>query len=135
MSASISASVGLGACASSAAALMICPDWQKPHLRDLLGDPGELDAVRALRVQSLDGRDAAVREIAQPGLPGAHRLAVHMHRAGAALGDAAAVLRAGQAEVVAQRPEQGHVGVEVKAAHLTVHGQFDHSADPPCRPF
>jgi hypothetical protein len=114
---------------------MICPDWQNPHCGTCPRHPGELDGVRALRVQSLDGRDAAVREIAQPGLAGAHRLAVHMHRAGAALGDAAAVLRAGQAEVVAQRPEQGHVGVEVKAAHLTVHGQFDHSADPPCRPF
>lgn len=36
-----------------------------------------------------------------------------MHGAGTALGDAAAELGAGEAEQVAQHPEQGHVGWRV----------------------
>ena len=49
-------------------------------------------------------RDRADRQHA-----GAHRLAVEMHGAGAALRDAAAELGAGHAEHVAQHPEQRHV--------------------------
>ena len=46
-------------------------------------------------------------------LAGTRRLAVDVHGAGAALGDAAAIFRAGQAEPFAQHPEQGRVGFDV----------------------
>ena len=44
---------------------------------------------------------------------GAHRRAIDMHRAGAALGDAAAVFRAGQAGLLADRPQQRRARVDV----------------------
>ena len=49
---------------------------------------------------------------------GTHRLAVDTHGAGAAGGDAAAELGAGQVEHVAQHPQQGHgrVGIDLHRA-------------------
>jgi hypothetical protein len=49
-----------------------------------------------------------------------------MHRARAALRDAAAELGAGQAEQVAQYPKQRHIGGRVDAAGLTVDVECDH---------
>ena len=46
-------------------------------------------------------------------LAGAHRLAVEMHRAGAAQRHAAAELGAGQAERVAQHPQQGCLRIDI----------------------
>ena len=59
---------------------------------------------------------------------GAHRLAVEMHRAGAAQRDAAAVLGAGQAEQIAQRPQQRHlrVGVDRIARPVDLQTQHGH---------
>ena len=55
---------------------------------------------------------------------GAHRLAVDMHGAGAALAEAAAETRAVQAEIVAQRVEQRHRGVvDGKVDRLAVDGE------------
>src|SRR5207237_7925681 len=42
---------------------------------------------------------------------GAHRLAVEMHGAGAALGEAAAEARAVESQVIAERVEQRHLGI------------------------
>src|SRR6185437_6983957 len=58
-------------------------------LRHVALDPGELDRVRP--AQPLDGGDLHARRPAERRLAGADRLAVRMHGAGAALGDAAAV--------------------------------------------
>ena len=55
---------------------------------------------------------------------GAQRRAVEVHGAGAALGHAAAELGAGEAEQVAQHPEQRHVGRRVDFALGAVDGQF-----------
>ena len=57
------------------------------------------------------------------------RRAVQVHGAGAALRDAAAELGAGEAEQVAQHPEQGHVGRRIHVALDAVDGQF-HGALP-----
>jgi hypothetical protein len=45
---------------------------------------------------------------------GANRLAVHMHCAGPASRDAAPEFCAGQFQLIAQRPEQGHIRLDIK---------------------
>ena len=58
--------------------------------------------------------------------------AVHVHGAGAALADAAAELRAGEAEVLAQDPEQRHVAAHVHVVAFAVYVESDH-VSAPCR--
>ena len=58
---------------------------------------------------SFDGRDCGSGHIADRADTRASRLPVYMHGAGAALGDAAAELRAGHAHEVAQDPQERHV--------------------------
>ena len=53
-------------------------------------------------------------------------LAIDMHGAGAALGDAAAELRAGHAEDIADHPEQRHVVGGVDGDLSSIHGEIDH---------
>ena len=66
---------------------------------------------RVGRAQPLDGGDRAP-DIAHRDLTGAGGHPVDMHGAGAALGDAAAVFRAGNAQNIPQRPQERHVGFE-----------------------
>ena len=54
--------------------------------------------------------------------------AVEQHGAGAALAVVAALLRAGQAEVLAQQVEQGRAGVDLERVLLAVDGQGDGDA-------
>ena len=49
-------------------------------------------------------------------LAGAHRLAVEMHRAGAAQADAAAEFGAGQLEMLANHPQKRRVAIGVDLA-------------------
>ena len=58
------------------------------------------------------------------------RLAVDVHGAGAALGDAAAVLRAGQAELLAEHPQQRRVGLHLTITRLAVDVQLRHGDLP-----
>src|SRR5262249_38698212 len=74
-------------------------------LRHLVVDPRLLHAMqRAVLGEPLDGRDA--RTLSARGLEGARAdgAAVDVHGAGAAGGDSAAELRAGQAEPLSDRP-------------------------------
>src|SRR5213079_1335934 len=57
-----------------------------------------------------------------------HRYAVDMHRAGAARGHAAAVLRPDDVEVLAQDPQQWLVGLDIDAGRPAVDGERDHRA-------
>ena len=52
--------------------------------------------------------------------------AVDVHGAGAALGDAAAELGAGQAERVAQHPQQRRVGLDIDLVGSSVDGKRHH---------
>ena len=61
---------------------------------------------------------------------GAHRLAVDMHRAGAALRDAAAEFRAGQADHVAQHPKQRRIGLDIDLLGRSVDFDRDHRGSP-----
>ena len=58
---------------------------------------------------------------------GAHRLAVDVDRAGAAQRHAAAELGAGQAQRVAQDPEQRHRGNGVHGLRLAVQSELNRS--------
>ncbi len=79
----------------------------------LLLDEGALHRVRLFgRAQAFERHDLLLGgERGQRHDSGAHRLAVDLHGAGAALRHAAAEARAAQGEVVAQRVEQRHVGI------------------------
>src|ERR1700733_14965376 len=64
----------------------------------------------------------------------AHRIAVDMNRACAALRDAAAEFRAGHAEYVAQHPEQRRVLGSVESYTSTIDRQSSHASLPPHLP-
>src|SRR6202051_396431 len=70
-------------------------------LRHLQVEPGLLQRMVAVGRQALDGGDVLARHHGHRDLARAHRLAVEMHRAGAAHAGAAAVFRAGQLAMLA----------------------------------
>src|SRR2546425_803756 len=99
--------------------------------RHLVLDPGLMHGVKpAARREALQGLDAFARRRGNGKGARAHRLAVHMHRARPALRDAAAELGALHVELVAQHPEQRHVGLDVDLARTPVDGQLDHFLSP-----
>ena len=59
---------------------------------------------------------------------GAHRDAVDMHGAGAALRDAAAVLGAGQADLLAHHPQQRRVRLDIDVEGFAIDGEVYHRA-------
>ena len=70
----------------------------------------------------LDGGDLAAAHRRDRRLAGAHRLPVHVHGTGAAQRHAAAVLGAGEAQLVAQGPQQRGVVGEVDVVPAAVDG-------------
>src|ERR1043165_259072 len=96
-------------------------------LRHVVLDPGllHLGELAALG-EAFDGRDLLSRGRAHREGAGAHRRAVDMHGARAALRDAAAVFRSGKADLLANRPEQRRVRVDVDLLGLAIDGQRDH---------
>src|SRR5258707_15614295 len=83
-------------------------------LNDLLIEPGLLDlGARRCHADGLDRGDLGGADAVDRGDAGTRGDAVDMHRAGAAERHAAAVLRAGQAEHVAQYPQERGVTVDV----------------------
>src|SRR3954471_4012632 len=100
-------------------------------LRHVDRRPGLLHRMRRVRRKPLDGDDlvggldAADRNRAR-----AHHFAVDVHRAGAALRDAAAVFRAGQADVLADDPEERRVVLDAHIADFAVDVQLSHVSPP-----
>src|SRR6266850_3360817 len=93
-------------------------------LRHAFGDVSGLQRMRLLgRAETRDGRHLLVCGCRHRQHTGAHRLAVEMHGAGAALREPAAEVRVVQAEIVAQRIEQRHLGLRVHRNALAVHGE------------
>ena len=90
------------------------PGLAEAALRDAELDPRLLQRMTAVRREPLDGDAPLARGAANRRHAGAHHLAVEVHGARAAQRLAAAVLRAGEAEHVAQRPEQRHLGIDVE---------------------
>jgi len=80
-------------------------------LRHVVIDPRLLHLVQDLaRGEAFDSGDFGAARRAHGNRARAHREAVHVHRAGAALRDAAAVFGAGEADLFANHPQQGVVG-------------------------
>jgi hypothetical protein len=115
MASSICASVGEGVAALAVTAL-----------RHLVLHPRPLNRVVADGAQTLDGDDGLAVDVLHGGDAGARRLALEMDRTSTALRDSAPVLRACEAELVTEIPEQRHRGVSVEPALDAVHAQSDH---------
>src|ERR1700730_11400978 len=120
MASSISASVGLGFFASSAAADMICPDWQYPHC-------GTSSSIQAF----CTGCDASTESpsivvIFFSGTPRDRRdararcLSVDVHRARAAKRHPAPELRARHVQRVPLHPEQRHLRIDINSCGLPI---------------
>jgi hypothetical protein len=94
-------------------------------------DPRLLHLVeRAVGGEALDGGDLLADRFADRERAGADRGAIDVNRAGAALGDAATVLRAGEADLFPDRPQQWRARVYVDVIAFTVDGETDHSPPP-----
>ena len=81
-------------------------------------------SVSPLR-EALDRRDLAALHEGGEREAGFHALAVHQHRAGAALAETAAFLRAGQMQVLAQSVEQRGAWIERQPMLGSVDAQHD----------
>src|SRR6266581_9507611 len=92
-------------------------------LRDLLGDPGLLQGMAAILGEPLDRGDLAAGHGAHRSDAGAPGLAVHVDGAGPAERDPAAELGAGEAEGVADDPEERRLWIHVHALGLAVEGE------------
>src|SRR5882757_4289130 len=83
-------------------------------LRHVTGDPGQLHLVHhAVDGEALDGGDVLAGGFVDRDAAGAHRDAVDMDGAGAALCDAATVFGPRQSDILANRPQQGRVVLDV----------------------
>src|SRR5262249_29661698 len=89
------------------------------------------------RAEAGKGDDLAAAHRRHRRHAGAHRLAVDVHGAGAALRQPAAEMRVVERELVAQRVEQRHVGIGIDRVDLAVHveGHSGHGCMSPlgCR--
>src|SRR5262249_9493985 len=89
-------------------------------LRDVENAPGLLNRVIALRIERLDRRHRATRDIAHRGDAGTPGLAVDVTRASPAQRDATAVFRSGEPQLVPQIPEQRHRLIAVERLCLAI---------------
>ena len=95
-------------------------------LERLFGEEGSLNGMEpAVLGEPLDRDDAPGSGLGDRRLAGGLRLAVEEHHARAALALAAAVLRPGHLETVAEDPEEGLVGRRFDALLLPVDGEKD----------
>src|SRR5436309_7928238 len=94
-------------------------------LRHVFLDPRALHGVRAVLGEAFDRGHPFAGDGGHGQYAGARRDAVQVDGAGAALGDAAAELGAGEPERVAQHPEERRVGGNVNRFALTVDGEAD----------
>ena len=100
-------------------------------LRHVIVDPGLLYFMQhAVLGEALDGDDLLADRGARRERARARRHAVDVHGAGAALRDAAAVLGAGQADVLPDRPEQRRVGIDVDVVIFAIDIEANHSEPP-----
>src|SRR6185295_1542131 len=96
-------------------------------LRHIDRRPGFLHRMRGVGREALDGDDLVGRlHGAERDRAGALHFAVDVHRAGAALRDAAAVFGAGEACLLADDPEQRRVRLGLHIAHFAVDVEFGH---------
>src|SRR6266478_3266923 len=85
--------------------------------------------------QPLNGGDVVVEDRTQWQDTGPRRAAVHMDRAGTALGDATAILRPSEAEAITQDPQQRCPRLSVDLIRFAIHAQGSHSSTSFCTGF
>src|SRR6195256_3064563 len=95
-------------------------------LRDVQLDPGLLYRMAAIGRQTLDGGHAPRADRVHRRDARADWLPIQVHGARTAQGHAAAELGAGQAQRVAQHPQQRHVGIDIDFGVLAVDAELDH---------
>ena len=89
-----------------------------PALQGIVGDEGLLNWVQlAVAREALDGHDVGASDRLDVHGAGSNGAMVHKDGASTALGDAAAVFRAGEPQVGSKDPKQGPVG-----GHAYLHG-------------
>src|SRR5215813_6033653 len=94
-------------------------------------DPGPLHLVQSAAVgKPLDRRDVLAVGGADGKRAGAHRLALNMNCTGAALGNTAAILGAGQPNLFSNDPQQRSVRVHFDRMGLPIDDQPSHSPPP-----
>src|SRR5450830_1319536 len=104
-------------------------------LRHVAVEPSFLHAVHdAVLRETFDGRDLLPDRVADLHATGARCYAVNVHGAGAALGDAAAVFGAGQADLFPQHPQQWGRGIDVDILGFSVDGETGHTLFLPTFP-
>src|SRR5262249_9336469 len=97
---------------------------------DVVIDPRLLHLVQhAVLRETFDGRDLPALGEAEWDRAGAHWNSVDVDRAGAALGDATAVFRAGETDGLTQYPQERGVGIDVDCMTLAVNGECRHAVD------
>src|SRR5215470_8486154 len=107
------------------------PGLAVPALRHVERRPGLLHGVGAVRRQPFDGDDPIRGLDAADGEDaGAHDLIVDVHRASAALRDAAAILGSRQADLLTDDPEQRCVGLHLHVADPAVDVELWHERPP-----
>src|SRR5712691_11577708 len=103
-------------------------------LRHVERRPGLLDWMRAGGRQPFDGDDLVGGLHASDGHgAGAHQRAVDVHGAGAALRDAAPILGAGQAHLLADGPQQRRVGLHLHVTDPAIDVELCHELPPTTR--
>ena len=77
-----------------------------PALRNLLGDPGLLQSMQAIRGYSFNGRDVLTGYLRNRQRTGPNRGSIEMHRTSATQAGATTEFSAGEIERVAKNPKQ-----------------------------
>src|SRR5690606_16015776 len=85
---------------------------------------------RSVLREPFDRGDLLAHSLADGESARAHRHAVDVNGTGAALGDAAAILRSGEADILPDRPEQGRFGFDIDVIGFSVHVETDHCLAP-----
>src|ERR1700704_1453324 len=100
-------------------------------LRNVLGDPGLLHLVQcAIGGQSFDGGDLLADGFRNQHAAGAHRHAVDVDGAGAALCNAATIFGAGQAGVFPDRPQQRRIRLDIQFKCFAIDSEVCHRVSP-----
>src|SRR3954470_7409866 len=98
-------------------------------LRHVNRGPGLLHRMRGIGREALDRNDLVARlHGRERDRAGALHLAIDVHRAGAALRNAAAIFRPGQADLFADHPEQRRVRLGLHLAHFAIDVELCHAS-------
>jgi hypothetical protein len=100
-------------------------------LPDIVLDPGRLHLAQLPALgEAFNSGDFLAFDCGYRHHAGARCRAVDVHGARAALRDAAAIFRSGEADLLAQHPEQRGAGIDVDGGGFAVEGEAGHCVPP-----